>query len=274
MKVPKSICVKRCHGLGNVILLLPVLDCFHSNGSHVCLITRKEWVEAFSVLRPNFEITAQMNAQAIDLDEMTLEVSPSQHRIDEFAQLLGLNSKVVPASVEVPSDWSLPFKHLTGCIILAPEAAHPSRRWPIDYCCQVKELFPEDKLVLVGTDRKDSIPCDVDLRGQLDLGELFGVISVSKVVITMDSAILHIASLLKKTTVAIFGGVDVRHRILNDHAVVAIQSKMACCPCNKNEICEGRYDCIKAIKPEHVSKAVQLASHTDKSLIFFDCVGA
>lgn len=272
MNLPESIYVKRCHGLGNVILLLPVLDYFHSHGCHVHLVTRKEWVEALSILKPQFEITAQSDAQAIDLDKMTDEGTPSQHRTDELARFLGVNLKIESPTIKVPSQWSLPFEHLSGSIVLAPEAAHPSRRWPTNFCCQVKKLFPENRLVLVGTDIRYRIPCDIDLRGQLDLAGLFGVITVSKVIITMDSAVLHIASSMRKATVAIFGGVDFRYRIRDDQPVVVLQSKMECCPCNKAEPCGNRYDCIKAIKPEHVQRAANLAVHTDKFLDFFDCV--
>jgi len=273
MKIPGSICVKRCHGLGNVILLIPVLDYFHVRGCRICLVTRNEWVQVLSTLRPHFAITTKTSAQAIDLDELTLEISPSQHRTDEFARLLGLNTKIASPCIEIPSHWSVLFEHLAGSIILAPEATHPSRRWPVDYCSQIKELLPKDKLVLVGTEKRFKIACDVDLRGQLDLVGLFGVISISKVIITMDSAVLHIASSMKKAAVAIFGGVDFRYRIRDDQPVVVIQSKMACCPCNKAETCGNRYDCIKSIKPEHVLQAVSIASHTKKLLNFFDCIG-
>ena len=144
-------------------------------------------------------------------------------------------NKMLPAPhVDVPAAWKKPFEQLSGSIIFAPEAAHPSRRWPLENCRRVKGLFPDRNLVLVGTKNAPEIACDVDLRGKLNLEGLFGVVALSSVVITMDSAVLHIASAVGIPTVAIFGGVDFRFRIRKEKPVVVLQSKMDCCRCNKN----------------------------------------
>jgi len=254
-----SISIKRCHGLGNVVLLLPVLDYLHNRGFRVNLVTRKEWVSTFSTLRPKCKVTTQKDRNTIDLDSLTADVSPSQHRIDEFAQLLGIEESLPSPQINVPAEWQKCFKQFAGSIIFAPEAAHPSRSWPLENCRRIKSLLPNKTFVLVGTKQNSKISCDVDLRGQLDLKELFGVISVSSVVITMDSAVLHIAAAVRTPTVAIFGGVCSRFRVRKEQPVVIIQSKMACCPCNKNEICEGRYDCIRGITIEDIRKAVNYA---------------
>lgn len=268
-----TIYVKRCHGLGNVILLLPVLDHLFSLGTKICLITRKEWVDAISGIRPHFEVIAGINSQkvVVDLDMMTSEIYPSQHRSDELAKLLGVNTPIVSTQIEtIPAKWSKPFEHLRGSVIFALEAQHPSRSWPLEHCRRIKGLFPEDQLVLVGTKKEPKVPNDIDLRGHLELTDLFGVISVGKVIITMDSAVLHIAAALKRPTVAIFGGVDARYRIRQVQPVVVLQSKMTCCPCNKHEDCDQRFDCILNIDPIHVRQAVNYAPNIRKYLNYFD----
>jgi len=268
MKLPKSISVKRCHGLGNVVLLLPVLDHLFASGSKIHLVTNEKWIKTFSALRPNFEITSTIKPETIDLDEMTSQILPNQHRTDELAHLLGLNSSIASPRISMPLDYSKSFVYLRGSIVFAPEATHPSRQWPTGYCCQLKGLFPEDKLVIIGIRKDSSIPCDVDLRGQLETEDLFEVVSVAKTVITMDSAVLHIAASMRKPTVAIFGGIDIKYRIRDDQPVIVLQSNMICCPCNKKETCEGRYDCIKSIKPVHVFQAVRQAEHVEKLEVF------
>jgi len=268
-----SLTVKRCHGLGNVILLMPVLDYLYCQGTDIGLVTREEWVETLSAIRPHFKVTTESGRPMVDLDSMTSEIYPSQHRSDELAGMLGIEAQVPSLVIDrIPSDWSRQFAHLKGSIILAPEAQHRSRCWPTEYCCRVKELFPEEQLVLVGTERAPAIRCDADLRGQLSLAELFGVLSVGKLVISMDSAILHIAAALLKPTVAIFGGVDARFRIRPDQPVVALQALMDCCPCNKREDCAERYDCIKTIKAGHVYQAAQLALITKGYVDFYRAV--
>ena len=268
-----SLNVKRCHGLGNVILLLPVLDYLHEQGTAICLVTRKEWVETFRAIRSDFDVVTETRASVVDLDSMTSEIYPSQHRSDELAGMLGIEVQIRSLVIDrIPPGWSHPFAHLKGSIILAPEAQHPSRCWPAEYCRRVKELFPEDQLVLVGTERTPSIRCDVDLRGQLSLSDLFGVLSVGKLVISMDSAILHIAAALRLPTVAIFGGVDARFRIRPDQPVVVLQSILSCCPCNKREDCDEKYDCIQTIKADHVYQAGRLALNTKGYVDFYRTV--
>ncbi len=268
-----SIIVKRRHGLGNVILLLPVLDYLHDHGVAICLVTREEWVEAFRAIRPHFAVVSQTKESVIDLDSMTSEIYPSQHRSDELAGMLGIDEQIASLIIDrIPPAWSQSFADLRDGIIFAPEAQHAARCWPVERCRQVKELYPEEQLVLVGTERAPAIGCDVDLRGQLSLPELFGVLSVGKLVVSMDSAILHIAAALLKPTVAIFGGVDVRFRIRPDQPVVALQSSMDCCPCNKREDCISSYDCIQAIPAEHVYQAGRLALETQGYIDFYRAI--
>jgi hypothetical protein len=38
---------------------------------------------------------------------------------------------------------------------------------------------------------------------------------------------------------------------------LALHAALACCPCNKQETCEGRYDCIKAVRPRDVLEALR-----------------
>jgi heptosyltransferase-2 len=126
---------------------------------------------------------------------------------------------------------------------------------------------------VIGTDKGPEIDCEVDLRGRLDTAGLFGVIGVSAAVISMDSAVLHIAAAMRKPTVGIFGGVDYRFRVRQEQPVVAMQAKMACCPCNKRETCEGTYDCIRAMRPEDVLEAVGIAEHTDELIDYYAAEG-
>jgi ADP-heptose:LPS heptosyltransferase len=270
MNKDSSIIVKRCHGLGNVILLLPALDYLCDHGTMVSLVTRPEWVEAFSSLRPNFKVIAETESPVIDLDAMTSEVYPTQHRSDELARLLGINAEIPSVRIShTPEQWSEPFEHLRGSVIFAPEAQHPSRAWPVEHCRCIKKLFQNDQLVLVGTERNPEIACDADLRGRLELTGLLGVIAMGKAVITMDSAVLHIAAAMGKPAVAIFGGVDARYRIRPDQSVVVLQSPMACCPCNKREDCDERFDCIKSIEPVHVRQAFDIALKNKGYLDFY-----
>jgi len=254
----QSVSIKRCHGLGNVICLLPVLDYLSELGWKVKLITRPEWSYVISILRPGLSLDclAQPQQGVIDLDDLTEREIPVEHRTDEFARLLGIERTFPALSLTIPARWKEPYQRLAGSIIFAPEGGHSSRCWPIEQAKQLKEKLPGEKLVLVGLKCDGDIPCDEDLRGQLELHELLGVLSQADTIITMDSAILHLGSALGVRMVAIFGGINPAYRLRPGQDVLVLQAKMDCLPCNKQETCGGRYDCIRSIKAEEVAEAV------------------
>ena len=263
----KTISVKRERGLGNIFCLLPVLDEFYRKNHRIKVTTRPEWVGAFSAIRPRFLWHSQLLPGTIDLDALTATLSPAEHRSDEFSRLLGLSGPVLATRVTVAEAWSRPFEHLRGSVVLAPEGGHPSRSWPVAQAAQLHEHIRKKKLVVIGTETEPSLPCDVDLRGQLTLSNLCGLLSVAGTVITMDSGVLHISAAVGTATVAIFGGIDPAYRIRPGQRVVAIQAEIECCPCNKNEICDGQYPCIKAAQPQDVLEAAEIARRIPRRVI-------
>jgi len=266
--MPTTLYVKRCHGLGNVICLLPVLEKIHDQGSQVVIKTQKDWLSTFSVLFPQFTWLADGPYDFLDLDTLTEDQPPTEHRTDEFARLLNIAPPLPAAQLRAASDWQEPYLHLRGAVVFSPEAGHRSRQWPIEKAVQLKEALGQEKLVLIGTDRSETIPCDLDLREKLSLQDLIGLISVADSVITMDSGVLHIAAALGRPTVALFGGIDIRYRIRSSQNVVAIQSDLSCCPCNKNETCQDRFPCIKSPSPNDVLQALGLARLSQGRIVY------
>lgn len=255
----RMISIKRCHGLGNVICLLPVLRQLHNAGRQVTIQTQPQWLSAFSQLFPEYLWIADTGPGVTDLDNCTEDQPPVEHRTDELARLLNLTGPFGPPRINVPPSWEKPFRHLRNTLIVAPEAGHPSRQWPTHLINQLKFTLAPQPIVLIGTGNHSAINSDFDLRGQLDLQQLLGLLAVAGAVITMDSGVLHLAAALARPTVAIFGGIDYRYRIHPAQNVVAIQSDLPCCPCNKNEICHDRFDCIKSPTPHDVAAALDLA---------------
>lgn len=249
--------VKRCHGLGNVIMLLPVLDGMAERGVRVQLVTRPQWVPALRRLRPEFSISDRAEAGTLDLDAATASLKPERHRGEEFAEILGFGGPVGPARVAIPPEWSAPFLRWEGGIGFAPEAGHPSREWPAAYSSELAARLRGAPLVLLGTKASPLLDCDLDTRGRLSLEELLGLLGVLRLVICMDSGMLHLSAMAGVPTISIFGGIDPTYRIREEQHVIALQAALPCCPCNKQELCQGRYDCIKAIGPGAVLDAVE-----------------
>ncbi len=265
----KALHVKRMHGLGNILCLLPALDRLRESGVWVNVITRPEWAGPLGVLRPGVMWNQPAEGgQFVDLDDLTESMTPCEHRTDELGRLLGLEPPFETLRLMIPEAWSAPFEDLRGSIVFAPEGGHPSRQWPVSLATTLHHYMPSRHFVLAGTDPGPRITCDVDLRGKLRVQDLFGVLAVADTVITMDSGVLHIAAALGKPTVAVFGGIDPAFRIREDQPVVALQAKLDCSPCNKKETCGEEFFCIRGIQPEHIAQAVELARQIHQCLIY------
>lgn len=241
-------------------MLLPVLDAVAAEGRRVHLVTSPAWVGALQALRPEFDISAQRRPDTIDLDRATESLKPSSHRGDEFAEILEVAPPTHPARLRVPEGWARPFLCWQGAVGFAPEAGHPSRTWPVEYSRTLSEKLKGAPLVLLGTSPSPPLPCDFDSRGQLGLEELLGLLSVLRLMICMDSGMLHLAAAVGVPTVCVFGGVTPEFRVHGEQRVLALQAELDCCPCDKREPCEGRYDCIKAVTPRDVLDAMEECS--------------
>ncbi|MBN1810005.1 MAG: hypothetical protein JW909_13140 [Planctomycetes bacterium] len=252
-----KLAIARFHGLGDLVLLLPILDRAHAEGYAVSVATRHDWAAVFAVLRPRYAWTSDRTQGMKDLDALTMEIRPTEHRTDEFARLLGISGPFDAPWIEVPLAWRTPFERFAGCVVFAPEAEHEARRAPEDWAAAVAGALLPGNVVLAGRNNSPALPCTEDLRGTLSVKDLFGLLASAGSVVCMDSGVLHVAAAAGAPTVAVFGGVDPRYRIRPSQKVLALQADMECCPCNKNETCGGTYDCLKYHSPADVARAVR-----------------
>jgi ADP-heptose:LPS heptosyltransferase len=259
--------VVRRHGLGNVVLLMPVLQAATKQYTQVELVTNSEWIDAFSVLYPNIAFLSEneISQNCIDLDNVTLQSLPNMHRTKEFAAILKVEMEPDRECLKVPNAWKRPFQAFKNFIVFAPEASHDARKMPSKYVAQMDELLKNDRVCIVGHDTSIAVEHMIDKRGTLSLTELYGLISVSKCVVAMDSAILHIATSLGVPAVAIFSGIDPEYRLQSNSNVIALVADLECRPCNKVEVCGGRYDCLDRISPLNIMRALDSIEY-NKSL--------
>ncbi len=248
--------VKRTHGLGNVLLLVPVLTKLAKLGSEVTLVTREQWAACLSILFPQVKFVSKAPEHGLDLDSLTREERPGMHRTEEFGTLLGVPGPFPHVAPQIPDEWRRWFLRSEPRIVVAPEASHEARRLPGPTLQAVAHELRNRGLTLSGLDPEPHVPWGEDLRGRLSLRELFGLISACDCLVSMDSAALHVATCLGVPAVAIFGGIDPAYRLLPEDRVVALVSTISCQPCNKDETCDGRFDCLLQISAEAVVRAI------------------
>lgn len=96
----------------------------------------------------------------------------------------------------------------------------------------------------------------IDLCGRTSLNELFALTGQMQVLLTGDSACLHIACDLGIKAAAIFGPTDPGEYGPTGKDDIVIRKELTCSPCNK-ALCSFKHECMEQIKAEEVLEAVQ-----------------
>lgn len=155
-------------------------------------------------------------------------------------------------------------------LVVSPGARSHIKRWKESGFSQVCDRLIEElklKVIIVG-DEKDSEVIEeiigrmrnrpINLCGKTSIGQLCALLKRANLLISNDSAVMHIASYLNIPILAIFGPTDKnRYGPWSDKNIV-IQKDLACCPCSKAE-CKFSLECMRLIEPEEVfDKAKEL----------------
>ncbi len=149
-------------------------------------------------------------------------------------------------------------------VALAPGARWPNKEYPLESFKRISELLGEKgfKVVVVGGE-KDREKGEVlkeagalNLCGELSLKESLALISRCKLVISNDSAVVHMARAVKTKVLALFGPTHPAFGFAPfKEEGKALTLNLPCCPCSlhgKRVRCKER-KCFK-IPPEEVVK--------------------
>ena len=149
---------------------------------------------------------------------------------------------------------------------LAPGSVWGTKRWP--YYAQLAQLLaPHGRVVVLGSSNDSPLadaittaePSAIDATGQLPLLAAAELIGRCGVVVTNDSAPLHLASAMGTPTVAIFGPTvpDFGFGPLAPRASVVGEDTLPCRPCDRHgpQHCPlGHHRCMRDLVPELVAE--------------------
>lgn len=211
-----------------------------------------------------------------------VEINPNLHAVDRHLQLLEpMNMilderipKLFPSTIdEKIVDEYLKITRSHDIISIAPGSVWKTKRWPeLKYIELIKKLIDLKYSVLLIGGTADKIICSniesevnsnqiINLCGKLSILQSAAAIIRSRVLVTNDTAPLHIASAVKTPCVALFGP-TVREfgftPIGNRHVV--IEKNLECRPCTPHggEYCPiWTHDCMEMISVEEVLEAVK-----------------
>jgi heptosyltransferase-2 len=130
-------------------------------------------------------------------------------------------------------------------IALAPSAAHKMKRWPQEYWKNLITIMPTSNFVILGGPKdtfcknfEEIFPERVqNLAGKISLTNSAYVIVKSKLIVSADSGMIHVADLINKSGIILLGPTAFGYP--SGKSIKVIETPMPCRPCSK----DGRGNC-------------------------------
>ncbi len=151
-------------------------------------------------------------------------------------------------------------------VVICPGARSHIKRWPAAGFAEVAErLITEARvdILFAGEPAESALIQEViglmsrrahNAAGLVTIRQLGVVMERARLIITNDSAALHVASAVGRPTVAIFGPTDERKYGPTASASRTIRRRLFCAPCEQ-ALCRYSHECMRFIAPEEVFEA-------------------
>jgi lipopolysaccharide heptosyltransferase II len=158
------------------------------------------------------------------------------------------------------------FANAPRLVIIAPGARSHIKRWTTDGFARVADrLIGEEGAQVVFSGEPDEEPIVEEIRhlmrhrthsavGLVTIRQLGLLMARAHLVITNDSASLHLASALNVPTVAIFGPTDATKYGPTAARSRVVRRQLFCSPCEQ-PLCRFHHECMRFISPEEVYDA-------------------
>jgi len=151
-------------------------------------------------------------------------------------------------------------------VALAPGSIWPTKRWP-HYPALASALSDLGRMAIIGGPDDRSLAAEImtatggtaiDATGRLSLLASAELIRRAAIIVTNDSAPLHLASAMNTPTIAVFGPTVPQFGFgpLAEHSAVAGLDSLACRPCDRHgpKRCPlGHWRCMREVTVENVA---------------------
>lgn len=163
---------------------------------------------------------------------------------------------------------------------LCPGAEYgPAKQWPARHYAQLaREKIQQGWQVWIFGSQKDQAigdeilalindPSAVSLCGRTELAEAIDLMSVSRMVVSNDSGLMHMAAALGVPVVGVYGSSDPDFTPPLGQNSKTISLNLDCSPCFKRTCPLGHTDCLEKLKPEQVLRALDELTDTLESKV-------
>jgi len=157
---------------------------------------------------------------------------------------------------------------LKNRVVMAPGAANPTKKWPIEYFSELGRLLDQPIVLLGGPEDVEDLEairksigsedCK-NLSGKLSLKQSGALLSIARFIVTNDSGPFHMARAGGRPVFAIFGPTDPGMFTFNQNETL-IYSGEPCAPCSlhgDNECPKGHFRCMLNLTPELVFNIIK-----------------
>lgn len=154
-------------------------------------------------------------------------------------------------------------------VVINPGAKSHLKRWTAEGFASLSDSLIEGcraSVVFIGVGEDKNIVEDVikkmrnkpyNFVDKTNLRQLAALLKRSDLLITNDSAPLHLACAVGAKVLAIFGPTDFRKYGPTGEFDVVINKKLHCAPCEV-AVCKYNYECMKLISPDEVFDAAKM----------------
>lgn len=235
-------------------------------------------------LDPKGEKTFVWNSQRFKRRKTVIskEFSGITHTVSRFLETAyrllereGINFKpenVLPQLVPPLRPDNLELLNLSDFVLIAPEAKRKTRMWNLFECRKLVDSLEKKgiKAVLVGKDRnlERFFENGTKFFGNISLKDLTYLVSKSVCVVSLDSAVSHIASALRVPTVVIFTSSHPEMGFYPLGAKVVMKENIRCRPCSvygKDTCPAGHWLCTFVPYNEVEKKVIEILRESRKS---------
>lgn len=225
---------------------------------------------------PSFSFD-KLNVEKWIFTNFKINIMPSKHIVDRYMETLqyfhvhndGLGLDYFIPDQDAVKQTDLPISHLHGYIAIVIGAAHNTKKLPVD---KLKELClkishpvillggPEDAVNAREISSVDPVKI-YNACGKYSLNESADLVRRSKLVITHDTGLMHIAAAFKKNILSIWGNTVPSFGMVpyNTNYEIFDVKKLWCRPCSKigyDRCPRGHFKCMKKIQVDEIVKSV------------------
>lgn len=151
-------------------------------------------------------------------------------------------------------------------IALAPSAAFELKRWPLEYWLELVKKNPEENFVVLGGPEDTFLKIFetlgshvLNLSGKLSLSESAAVVMMSKVLVSNDTGLMHVAEQSGTKAIALMGPAPFGFPSRANTKVM--QLNLACRPCSKHGqgpcVNPEFHKCLRGISAQQVSDTLK-----------------